>query len=264
MSDSEVGETVPKSMRHRKILDIAANRPDASVDEIAEEVPSATADLVERVLEDYGDPAADTEDGGEDTGDSSDDTERDSAAIAPSDSTASEAATSEAVTEAVTASNTAQAEEDETDVSAQYPTMAELSEREVETLRAIATRPDATQRELAELLDVSAATVSTRVNNISGFQWADRRAFVEAVLDSVPEPAHGEVPIMSDELADLRKGIETLNDRLAALDSQLEGAEEQADSSLEPELAHKVVHTCMESSTFSKNEELRILKALVE
>lgn len=44
-------------MRHRKILDRAADNPDASLERIAEEIPSATVDLVENVLDEYGDPA---------------------------------------------------------------------------------------------------------------------------------------------------------------------------------------------------------------
>lgn len=46
-------------MRHRRILDIAEERPDATLETIADEVSSATVDLVERVLDEYGDPAAD-------------------------------------------------------------------------------------------------------------------------------------------------------------------------------------------------------------
>lgn len=44
-------------MRHKKVLDVAANKPNASLEAIADEVPSATPELVERVLEEYGDPA---------------------------------------------------------------------------------------------------------------------------------------------------------------------------------------------------------------
>lgn len=48
-------------MRHERILDVAADNPNASVGELADEVPSATADLVENVLEKYGDPADTTD-----------------------------------------------------------------------------------------------------------------------------------------------------------------------------------------------------------
>ena len=46
-------------MRHKRILDVAAGHPDAFLNEIAQEVPSATTDLVETVLVEYGHPVAD-------------------------------------------------------------------------------------------------------------------------------------------------------------------------------------------------------------
>lgn len=57
MSKSKNQRTVPRSMRHKQVLDVAENEPDASLEAIADEVPSATPELVERVLEEYGDPA---------------------------------------------------------------------------------------------------------------------------------------------------------------------------------------------------------------
>lgn len=51
----------PKSIRHKRILDIAGDRPDASIETLAEEIPSATPDLVENILDEYGDPATETE-----------------------------------------------------------------------------------------------------------------------------------------------------------------------------------------------------------
>lgn len=52
----------PKSIRHKQVLDLARDRPDASMEEIAERVQSATPDLVEQVLDEYGDPASNKED----------------------------------------------------------------------------------------------------------------------------------------------------------------------------------------------------------
>lgn len=47
-----------RSMRRRKILDVAESNPDASLERLAAEVPTATVALVERVLNEHGDPAA--------------------------------------------------------------------------------------------------------------------------------------------------------------------------------------------------------------
>jgi hypothetical protein len=48
----------PRAIIHRRILDAAAETPSASIADLAGEVSGATPDLVERVLDDYGDPAA--------------------------------------------------------------------------------------------------------------------------------------------------------------------------------------------------------------
>jgi hypothetical protein len=57
-SGHDTDPSIPRAHIHREILDAAADAPDASLDAIADEVPSATADLVDRVLAEYGDPAA--------------------------------------------------------------------------------------------------------------------------------------------------------------------------------------------------------------
>lgn len=49
--------STPRAVIHKRILDIARDEPDASIEQIASEVSGATPDLVDRVLDDYGDPA---------------------------------------------------------------------------------------------------------------------------------------------------------------------------------------------------------------
>lgn len=44
-------------MIHKRIIDAAAAKPDAALAEVADDVPGASTDLVERVLDEYGDPA---------------------------------------------------------------------------------------------------------------------------------------------------------------------------------------------------------------
>lgn len=46
-------------MRHKQILDVAAEHPDASMKQLASMVPSATADLVQHVPDEHGGPGAD-------------------------------------------------------------------------------------------------------------------------------------------------------------------------------------------------------------
>lgn len=51
--------STPRAVIHKQILDAAADWPDAAMGAIASDIPMATTDLVERVLDEYGDPAAD-------------------------------------------------------------------------------------------------------------------------------------------------------------------------------------------------------------
>lgn len=258
-------------MRHKQILDVAAENPEASIAELAAEVPSATADLVERVLEEHGDPAEDDE-------------------IEPSDQSAGEPSTE----------------------SHSYPAPADLSSTERETLQAIQQHPAASQRDLAEKLGVTASTVSNRVNGIDGFDWANREAFANTVLNDdeaesatvsnetesqasethPPEstdisdkaddrvsasdagPADGdrsptEVETAAGEvnttLTTFQSTVEDLSAQLAELEGQVEtvtdgGSQEPFQ---DPDLVHKVVHACMDSDKISEEEELRILDSLL-
>lgn len=56
MSKSRDQVSAPRSTRHKQILAVAADNPDASLEVIASKVVSATPDLVERVLEEYENP----------------------------------------------------------------------------------------------------------------------------------------------------------------------------------------------------------------
>ena len=70
----------------------------------------------------------------------------------------------------------------------EYPDPGSLTQKEHETLRAIAHDTDATQQDVADMLGVSRATVSNRVNAVEGFDWADRDSFVSAVIDDRETP----------------------------------------------------------------------------
>ncbi|MDY6819121.1 MAG: hypothetical protein SVG88_10710 [Halobacteriales archaeon] len=57
MTESHSKTKNPKAVIHKKILDVAESNPDASIEGIADEISGASPALVERVLDDYGDPA---------------------------------------------------------------------------------------------------------------------------------------------------------------------------------------------------------------
>ncbi len=134
------------------------------MEELAADVSGASTTLVEHVLEEYGDPAEPLADGESD--DELDDVTDDRY----------------------------DPETDHPDVTMSKPDvrstadpvsdLTRLSEKQRATLRAIYEHPDATQRDLAEMLDVSRTTVNQRVNSIDGFEWDSRRTFVGRIFDN--------------------------------------------------------------------------------
>jgi hypothetical protein len=186
-------------MRQKRILSVAAENPDASLAQIADEIATVTPDVVESVLESYGDPAESaaggtqggqtaTSDGG------SPNPETEPIAIDEAGGDAPASATAEPAGDAVSEESgdavieTGKKESSSNSVESP-PSLESLTPKQRETLVAIRDHPDATQRELAELLDVSAPTVSNRVNAVPGFEWDRRRRFVDHILE--PESGSG-------------------------------------------------------------------------
>lgn len=284
MSRADRGADKPRAMIHRRILDVAESAPDASLSAVAEEVSGASPALVERVLDEYGDPGNDSE------ADAQDDQQ----------TNATEPGTFEA-------DPASERDGPTTDEAAATPAAADLSEKQLRTLRALYERPDASQGDLAEQLDVTRATVSRRLNAITGFEWDDRRAFAESVFgpgpetgDDAPVPAgddrgpavsegdddrgsdRGErggvdpasLDAVEGALTDLTERVEAVESRLsesheAEATDETTGTDETergagAVASVPPELAHKVVHACMESDRLDEDEELDVLRAFME
>ncbi|MFC7114576.1 winged helix-turn-helix transcriptional regulator [Natronoarchaeum sp. GCM10025703] len=228
MSTDDDSTPFPQSIRHKQVLDTAEDHPDASIDEIAAMVPSATPDLVERVFDEYGDPAADEdateESSPEDPSMESDDRDDPDTAEATTDAVTrnEEAVSDEAPTpdggaasdgeptsdaegapEETSPSGPDESTEPTTEgtedshagedaaesASDDLPTAETLSEKQREVLAVVAERPAATQQEIGDRLDVSSATVSNRVNSIEGFDWSARETLVEQVFDEPPTAA---------------------------------------------------------------------------
>ena len=295
MSRADLGADQPRAMIHRRILDVAESNPDASLAAIAEEVTGASPDLVERVLDEYGDPCRDSEPEDDDPMNAANPTPAETDAVDEQDGSA-------------------------TDEAAGTPAPADLSEKQRRTLRALYGQPDASQGDLAEQLDVTRATVSRRLNAISGFEWDDRRAFAESVFGSEPdadadsedhvdaaaadspddspdEDSSGDDSARGERTdsdstgpedgkaghpgADERTGVDPaaldavegaltdLAERVDAVESRMgesreSGRTDGCDASLSPELAHKVVHACMESDRLTEDEELEVLRAFMD
>lgn len=318
----------PRAMIHQRIIDAAAAQPSASLEEIAHEVPGASVDLVDRVLAEYGDPAgtendeksvsteADVESeasteasaGKDGMGDTSSDSAQEH--MARPSIPADDAARGETVSIAIGGTESTDADDEsanEPDDAPNQPdqsvVLEELTEKRRETLRAINAYPEASQRQLAQMLGVTAATISQRVSAIEGFDWSDRAAFVDGLfdetrsefdaafgLDEESDAEHAEAQTPADtpeaELArpasdeDGRGGelVETVSDggqamtdnRLSDLESRLESLESALDAAGEtgsmddPELISKVIHACVDAETITTEEEHRIIEYLVD
>jgi len=218
MSESKNQHTTPRAIVHKQILDAASERPEASVDALASEISSASPDLVERVLDQYGDPA-------------DDDTE--SAVDPVSEPQAS---------------------------SCSDP--SELSDKQLETLRAISEDSDATQRKLGDRLGVASSTINARLSNIDGFEWNSREAFVEEVLNGEPNANPDGETKMALENSDEPIETETLNERVEALERQVDKGAESPSVLDDPQLVHKILHACFDSDCVSEEEELDIIRDL--
>lgn len=268
-------------MRRKRILDLAEENPDASMEELASWVASATPELVERVFEEHGDPAVDDDP----TGTNSAPTGSGNG-IQPDGASHDVEADDDRAKTPMTAQTTDSTPESTVNA---HPSPDDLTEKQREVLEAIARRPGATQQEIAAQFDVSRATISNRVNSIDGFEWADREAFVEAVLGDarVPEvtmdggstpdttPTDAEEPGTDDpqsvrsgagasqEIAELAGDIERLEGRISELERSRRESPQEAIGLEDPELVHKVVHACMQAESIDESEELRIVKELM-
>lgn len=327
MSTDNEQRSSPKSMRHKQILDVAADNPDASIEEIASTVPSATTDLVERVFEKHGDPAADDDPTTDDEQSEpenahiqpdvsdSDSSPDDSGPELSTDTTDPEPSPDAAAHPSTDTNDSTPGADDATEET--LPALDELSSKQRTVLEAIAKRPEATQREIGNEIGVSSATVSNRVNDIPGFEWANRRSLVDAFPDdewthtntaetdatehttegsdlddndedssadegdtaddtdkdrstnsSAEETTDGDNQSISSELSER---VAQIDERLAHIEAQLE-TENNTDGKTagqsvtldDPELVQKVVHACMDADTITKDEELRILEAVLD
>ena len=227
MSKVTTNQATPRAVVHKQILDVARTHPDSSFEEVASEVPSATVDLVERVFDEYGDPADD--------------------------------------------------EPIESQGESRFPELDELTSKQLEILQKISENPDATQRELGDILNISAPTVSNRVNGIEGFEWSSRYEFARQVLggehstamedepSTRPEESTSECDTMETNGSTKLEAEGQLSKRLAAIENELQQVNNTKSKTIfqDPTVAQKVIHACMSSENISEEEELEIIRELI-
>ncbi|QPV64365.1 hypothetical protein I7X12_07055 [Halosimplex litoreum] len=230
---------------YRDVLDVARERPDASPEAVADEVDDVSAPFVERVFEEFGDPA-----GGDRRSEGSDERTAEWSAGGASADTGRDP--------------TAEGDESDrgTDVSDDHsPGALDVTSEQRAVLRAVYERPTATQAEVAERVGTSRETVSKWLDEIAGFDWASRRAFVETVFGD----GDGRSPSARDPAE-----TESERDRLAALEERVERLESTvADRSAptatgDAETVRQRLHACLDADHISRDAELRIVRRVVD
>lgn len=102
------------------------------------------------------------------------------------------------------------------------------------------------------------------MNAIPGFEWNEREAFANRLFNE--SDANQPTENMNTNGTEAKQQVEQLRERVGALEEQFEEGGLAADTSFEfddADLAHKIMHACLESDDISKDEELRIVKSLV-
>jgi len=247
MSDSATNNSantrLPKAIIHKKILDAAEDRPSASLEEIAEDVSGASPRIVNKVLSEYGDPVPD-----------------DSLGAKQPDDSVNKDAGNDSTIEDPAGKNLSIENHSENTL---HPD--DLTNKQLETLRVISQHPQASQRELAERLDVSAATISNRVNSIESFEWSERASFADEILAESGDSDDSDV---SPERKDMYHKFSSKIDRLREQLSEVQATAEESSSSHpvfdDSEFAHKIIRASIDAEYISTEEEQKIMQALME
>ncbi|WP_058997672.1 winged helix-turn-helix domain-containing protein [Haloarcula sp. CBA1127] len=258
-------------MRHKQILDVAAENPEASIAELAAEVPSATAELVERVLEEHGDPAEADETETADQSQSEPSTESQSYP-APADLSSTERETIRAIQHHPTASQRDLAEKLGVTASTVSNRVNGIDGFDWANREAFANAVFSDgEAESATISDETATQVpdTQSPESTDNPDGADSQAGPDTAPDDgnrsprEVETAAGEV---NTTLTTFQSTVEDLSAQLAELEGQVETVTDGGGSPQpfqDPELVHKVVHACMDSDKISEEEELRILDSLL-
>jgi hypothetical protein len=224
----------PRALIHQNILDKAENHPDASIEELATDVGGATPDLVERVLDEYGDPCkVDSEQTSENQQSEEDDAQK---LPTVEDLTRPQRNILQAIREQPSA------------------TQRELGDRLGVSDATICSHVNSidgfewTDRKnfvktLISSTDIELEGEHMTPNYENGQEdRGDRESLTNKTNDEIPEQ----------------------RERLAHIEKQLE--EIQADQKPvfdDSELTHKVIHACMKSDAIIEEEELQIIEDLI-
>lgn len=267
-------QQVPRATIHKKILNAAADDPDSSMEEIAEQVSGASVGLVEKVLDQYGDPAEQQESTDQPETNDADENSVNEDGVDQPDADPTDVDRNDGYQSDSDQSNPMETKTDHDrtrNFNSEPPVdLSELTEKQRETLRIIAEVPEITQTELADRFGVSAATINTRVNSIDGFEWSNRHQFLERLFDDLVQspdsgtPNHRHWRELSDKLDTLSDRVTEMENCLRSLKSERDAEERSEVVFDDPELLRKLIHACIHSEQVSEEEELQIIKEFLE
>ena len=283
MGQAENGNRRPRAIVHRRVLDVAEANPDASPSAIADRVSGATADLVADVLDEYGDPASASSPASGSSGTDEESTTEtqagdDTADAAPPEQPANTDTAAESTASSdrqMTANDTDQTDASDSKRNGEHDPDpdpgVDLTEKQQRALRHVRENPAASQADIATELDVTRATVSRWLNDIPGFEWSDRGTFADAVFDDASDGTD-DASEVTDDGTDGTEDVGTETDTVATgSDDGGDGVDTSGARSgdvtttvdIAPDLAHRVVHACMQSDRITEDEELELLAAFM-
>lgn len=231
----------PRAVIHKRILEVAETNPEATCEKLSAEVSGASVDLVEQVLEEYGDPADD------------------GSVKAEGDTTVPDADGGEPEVGKAQTNGDIEMEADRT--------ASPLTEKQAETFEVIADNPQATQAEIGDILGVSPATVCNRVNDLNDFEWTKRADYVKDLVENNLIENGGGTPRAEQpschESSELAQEVERLSVKLEQLEKDLnEFRSNVACPVSDTELTNKVIRACIQSEQITSEEEMRVFDAL--
>lgn len=235
----------PRAMIHKRILESAESAPEASLESIAAEVAGASPALVERVLDEYGDPADSTpaEEAGPDapTADSSD-----------GELSEAQRETLEAIADRPDATQAVIAEELDVSPATVSRRLSDVPGFEWSDRAAF----------VATFLEADGTDSSAESRSEEEQQTADGHPDEAADSASGPEPTaavDGGQPARAEPAA-----VEEVRDRIEELEAQAERDAGQTGRPIEdPELLAKVMRAVLADDSITAAEELDVLEALL-
>jgi len=164
------------------------------------------------------------------------------------------------------------------------PEEDDLTVGQLQILEMIKEEPEASQKDFADRLDISASAVSNRLRDIPGFSWKNRDEFVKAFYNGdveddgaeqeseeqedpteekqevEPESSPDEIPeALTDPLDEIRETLSSLSEQVDRL--RREGGESGV---TDPDLIRRLVLTLSGSDRFSEDEKDLLLDALIQ